>query len=214
VPVLASAPNAYGAARLGASMMMTDGWLSGTTYLVWQVVLFVSLGRNLAAYGGAMALAALAGAVVGLVLGRHIDLGHGRRIVVIAYTVTGALAIVRAASLGSPWLAVTANVLGAFLAVLVIPVMGTAVYNLAKAAPCPLRFHIATEGAWDIGWGSAALIAAGLAACGVSLAVAILLALPGAPLGAWLLWRYYGDHPAAGEAVIEPVLAAPPHAPP
>ena len=125
-----------------------------------------------------MALAALVGAACGLLLGRHIDAGHGRRAVVIAYSVAAAFVMLRAASLGSPWLAVTANALGALLWPLLLPTLGTAIYNLAKASPCPLRFIIVAEAGWDIGCFGACLIAAALAAAGVSLSIGILLALP------------------------------------
>jgi len=214
VPVLAAAPGVFRAARPGMALLAADGWLGGTFYFVWQVALFVSLGRSLAAYGGAVALAALVGAVIGLFLGRHIDRGHGRRAVIIAYAVTAGVVLVRAASLGSPWLAVAGNALGAFVSALVIPAEMTAVYNLAKASPCPLRFHIATEGAWDVGCGSATLVAAALSAGGVSLAAALLLALPACGASAWMLWRYYGANPAAGDVEIALPLFAEPPAPP
>jgi len=214
VPVLATAPGAFRAARSGMAIFAIDGWLGGSYYFVWQVVLFVSLGRSLAAYGGAVALAALVGAVIGLFFGRHIDRGHGRRAVIIAYAVTAGVVLVRAASLHTPWLAVVGNALGAFVVALLLPAMMTAVYNLAKASPCPLRFHIATEGAWDIGCGSAALTAAALAASGISLAASLLLALPAIGLCAWLLWRYYGANPAAAEIEIPMPLIPEPPAPP
>jgi uncharacterized membrane protein HdeD (DUF308 family) len=55
----------------------------------------------------------------------------------------------------------------------------TVVYNQAKHSPCPLRFHIATEGAWDIGCGSACLAAALLSLMGIPLWVGIILSLAG-----------------------------------
>ncbi len=145
----------------------------------------------LLAYGGAMALAALVGAACGLLLGRHIDAGYGRRAVLIAYAATAVVVLLRAASVGSPWLAVSANAAGAFSSALLMPAMMTALYNLAKASPCPLRFHIVTEGAWDIGCGGACLIAAGFAQAGLPLSTAILLAILAAGAAAALLCRYY-----------------------
>jgi hypothetical protein len=35
---------------------------------------------------------------------------------------------------------------------------------MAKRSPCPLRFHIATEGGWDLGCGMGCLLAAALSA--------------------------------------------------
>ena len=73
------------------------------------------------------------------------------------------------------------------------------VYNLAKASPCPFRFHMATEGGWDVGCCAGCLSAAALAAAGVPLSVPILLALAGAAVGVWLLLRSYASlsRPAA-----------------
>jgi len=191
VSVLDSAPGALRAARFGTLLQGLDGWFCACYYFVWQVGLFVALHRSLTAYGGAMAVAALVGAVSGLFLGRAIDLGHARRAVILAFAVTATVVGLRALSLGSPWLAVTANALGALVTALEVPVLMTATYNLAKASPCPLRFHIATEGGWDLGCFCGCLAAAALAAVGVSLSVAILLALPGILLTAVLLWRHY-----------------------
>jgi hypothetical protein len=195
VAVATQAPGGFRAARLGALMLMTDGWLSACYFYVWQVALFVTLKESYAAYGGAMALSALVGAVGGLLLGRRIDAGHGRAAMAVAYAVVAGVVVLRALSLGSPWLAVTANALGALVVALQAPAMMTPVYNLAKASPCPLRFHIATEGGWDLGCASGCGAAAAIAAAGHSLAAAILLGLFAALAAFALLWRQYG--PAA-----------------
>jgi hypothetical protein len=193
VPVLSRVPGAFKAARLAVVILAIDGWFDAFFIFVWQIALFVSLGESIPAYGGAMALAGLVGAVCGLWLGRHVDAGHGRRVVAIAYTVAAAIMLFRAASLASPWLAVIANALGALLMPLLLPGLATATYNMAKASPCPFRFQMATEAGWDIGGLTACLIAAALSAAGVSLAVVLLLALPGIAGGALLLRRYYAE---------------------
>ena len=72
-----------------------------------------------------------------------------------------------------------------------MPAMMTALYNLAKASLCPLRFHIVAEGAWDIGCGGTCLIAAGFARAGLPLSTAILLAVPATAAAAAILCRYY-----------------------
>lgn len=191
----ASAPGAYKAARQAAAIFISDGWLGAGINYTWQVALFLSVGSNIAAYGGAMALAALVGAVLGMLLGRYVDMGHGRRAVVIAYAAAAVLVGAQALSYGSLWLAVGANALLAVAGNLILAALWTATYNLAQASPCPLRFNFATEGAWDIGCGAGVLTAAAIAALGGSLRFAILLALAGAAGCAWLLWRYYGEHP-------------------
>ncbi|MBW8813239.1 MAG: hypothetical protein JF588_07410 [Caulobacterales bacterium] len=201
VAVATEAPGGFRAARLGALMLMTDGWLSACYFYVWQIALFVTLRESYAAYGGAMALSALAGAAGGLLLGGRIDAGHGRAAMSAAYAVVAGVVVLRAASLGSPWLAVIANALGALVMALQAPAMMTPVYNLAKASPCPLRFHIATEGGWDLGCASGCLAAAVIAGAGYSLAGAILLGLVAAVGAFALLWRQYGaiaTRPAAG----------------
>jgi hypothetical protein len=209
-----TAPGAYSAAREGAAMFMADGWMGAGIYQVWQVALFVSLGRNIAAYGGAVAFAALAGAVLGMLLGRHVDAGHGRRAVLVAYTGATVLALAEAFSFGSPWLAVGANALLAVVGNLIGAAMWTATYNLAQASPCPLRFNFATEGAWDVGCGGGVLAAAAISALGGSLGLSILLSLPGIAASVLLLWRYYGAHPTAGGVELDPALLPEATAPP
>lgn len=197
VRVAKSAPGAFRAAWLGGLLAATDGWFDAWYLLVWQIALYLALGESVSAYGGAMVLAALVGAGFGLFLGRHVDAGHGRRAVILAYGMAGIAVIFRAASLGVPWLAVIANALGAAVFPLFLPVLGTAVYNLAKASPCPMRFIIATEAGWDIGCASACLIAAALVAAGIPFSTAILLALPALALAAVLLRRYFGGRAMA-----------------
>lgn len=195
VPVIASVPTGAAPAGRGLGLMVSDGLFAATYHYVWLIALFLALGESYSAFGGAAALAALVGAVSGLVLGRHVDMGHGRRSAIIAYSAAAIVVILRAASLDVPWLAVTANAAGSLLVTLVTPVLMTPVYNLAKASPCVFRFHMATEGAWDIGCCLGCLAAAGLAAAGLSLAAPILLALVPAVLLVVQLARYYGRGP-------------------
>ena len=190
VAVKAAAPGAFHAARLGAILQAADGWFDSYFIFVWQIALFLALGESFAVYGGAMALAGLVGAASGLLLGRHVDAGHGVRAVTIAYGGMATIVLLRAASLDWPLLAVAANALGALLGTLMLPA-GTAISNLAKASPCPMRFHIVTEGGWDAGCVVACLIAAALCASGVSLSLVILVALPPLAIASNLLRRHY-----------------------
>jgi hypothetical protein len=155
------------------------------------MALFASLGESIAAYGGAMALSGLVGAACGLLLGRHIDAGFGRRAVVLAYGVGAAILLLRAASLEQPWLAVAAHALGGLFWPLLGPTLGVVIYNLAKASPCPFRFSMATEGGWDAGCFFACLVAATAVAGGAPLAAPILLGVPALVVKALLLWRHY-----------------------
>lgn len=191
VAIARSAPGTLRAARLGMGLSAADGWFDASYVFVWQIALYVALGQSVSAYGGAMAVAGLVGAACGLFVGRHVDAGHGRRAVLVGHAALAIVFLARAASVGSPWLAVAANALGGLALPLLSPVIGGAAYNLAKGSPCPLRFKMATEGGWDVGCLCACLVAAAIAASGASLAFAILLALPGVVAQALLLWRYY-----------------------
>lgn len=195
--VVAQAPGALRAAKLAFALLVVDGWFDACYFFVWEIGLFLSLGESIAAYGGAMALAGLVGASFGLWVGRHVDGGGGRRTVLIAYSVAVAIVILRAGALPTPWLAVIAHALGAVLMPLLLPPLGAAAYTLAKASPCPFRFHMVTEGGWDIGCAGACVTAAALITLGAPLSVPILLALPAVAAGFTLLWRYFGRLAAA-----------------
>jgi MFS transporter, DHA1 family, inner membrane transport protein len=192
VPVARKAPDSFRAAVPGILMFIADGWIAAGFYFVWQMALFLALGESFTAYGGAMALAAVAGAMGGLVLGRLIDTGHGRHAALLA---AGSLAVVtglRAASTRDPALAIVANAAGAVEQALYMPAMMTAVYNQAKVSPCVLRFHIATEGGWDVGCASACLTTAALLWADIPIWCGILLSLPGAAASLAMMRRYYG----------------------
>jgi len=207
VKVAWTAPGALKAAIPGLLLFAADGWCAVPLCFLWQIALFVSLGESFSAYAGAMALAALVGAVSGMALGRLIDLGHGSRAASIALAALSATIALRAASYGNAPFAVAANACGAFVACLYAPTMGTAMYNQAKRSPCPLRFHVAAEGGWDLGGASAALVSAGLLACGLPLGAGILLSFASVPALLVLLRRYYGASDVAGESVLTSELA-------
>ena len=193
VAVADEAPGAWKAARTGFVLFAIDGWFAAGYQIVWGVALFTTLDRSYGAYGGAMALAGLVGAATGMTLGRHIDGGGGRKMVLVAYLVAAGVVVMRAFSLQVPIMAVVANALGALVLALVAPVQMTPIYNLAKASPCPLRFQMASEAGWDIGCFAGCLLAAGIAAIGGSLAWAILSTLPVLVLAARILWGLYGS---------------------
>lgn len=198
VEVKEEAPGGVRAAWRGALLMGCDGFFSGGYHFVWQVALFLTLSESFTAYGGAMALAALVGAIVSLWIGRHIDAGGGRLAAIAAFVVTVSVLALRAGSTDVPWLAVVANALGALVVALWIPALMTPVYNMAQASPCPLRFSVATEGAWDTGCAIACLAGAAMLAMGFSTGAPILVGLAGNVAAFALLWRRYGTgEPAA-----------------
>jgi hypothetical protein len=78
----------------------------------------------------------------------------------------------------------------------------TPLYTMAKHSPCTLRFHVATEGGWDVG-GAAGLLAAALAAgLGLPLSLSILQSLAGVAAITIMLRRYYANRPASVVDVI------------
>jgi hypothetical protein len=135
VAVARQAPGAFRASAPGMMMFFADGWATAGAITVWQIALFISLGRSYTAYGGAMALAGLAGAAIGLGLGRMLDRGHGPRAVWLAAAVYAAVVGLRAASSGNPVLAVVANAAGALIPAFYIPTLMTAIYTWPRPRP-------------------------------------------------------------------------------
>jgi DHA1 family inner membrane transport protein len=176
----------------GVRLFAADGWSYGA-FVIWQIALFLSLGESFTGYGGAMALAALVGAAISLVLGRFIDLGHGARAVWIVGGLLIAVDLARAGSYGAPGFAVAANAAAALAGAFSGPTLMTAIYNLAKNSPCPMRFQIAADGGWDAGAGCACLTGAGLLWAGAPMPLAILLSVPGSAAIFLLLRRYYAE---------------------
>jgi hypothetical protein len=197
-----SMPGGFLAGRNGFLLFACDGWIAAGIYFAWQVALFVTLGESFTAFGGALAVAGVAGAVASLLLGRHIDGGHGGIAVGITFAVLAGVTLFRAGATDQAAVAVVANAFGAVVTCLYIPTLMTAVYNQAKQSPCPLRFHAAAEGGWDAGGASGCLLIALLTWLGVPLSVCILTALPGIGLSYRILRRYY-----AGIALRAPQFA-------
>lgn len=185
----------FRAARQAVLLFAADGWIAAGYTFVWQIALFLSLGESYAAYGGVLAAAAVAGAIGGLILGRHIDGGHGGKAVWITFAVLTAVILFRASVTHDPALAVVANAVGALAGCLYVPTLMTAVYNRAKGSPCPLRFHAAAEGGWDIGCFAGCIAAAILTGAGAPLSNGILISLFGVALSLVLLRRHYAAAP-------------------
>ena len=196
VPIARDAPAVLHQAWPSILMFAADGWANACYGLVWQIALFMALGRSFAAFGGAMALAAVVGAISGLLLGRWIDRGHGRKAVWLAIGSAVLCVLMRAFGYGNPVLAVVANASGALVVAFVTPTVMSVVYNQSQRSACTLRFAIATEAGWDVGGASGMLVAAGLLQAGAPLGAAIALALLGTAASFTLLWRHYGAQPA------------------
>jgi hypothetical protein len=200
VRVAQRAPGSLKAATRGVLLFIGDGWFAVGYYLVWQIALFISLGESFLAFGGALAFAAFVGAIGGLTLGRHIDAGHGSRAVWYASGMLTLIVVLRALATGNATLALLANALGALGSCLYIPTVMTAVYTLAKRSPCTLRFHVATEGGWDVGGATGLLVTALATGLGLPLPGSILLSLAGLAGIVFVLRRYYAAGPVGAPA--------------
>jgi hypothetical protein len=209
IAVAKQVPGAFRAALPGVLFFVADGWIGSGIVFVWQIALFVSLGGSFLNFGGAMAIAALVGAVAGLFLGRHIDAGHGGRAVFLALGPLVAMILLRAVSFGHPGFAVAANALAYVGSCLYAPTLMTAVYNIAKGSPCPLRFHVATEGGWDAGGASGCLAAALLLWLGAPFSVALLLPLAGVTAAFVMLRRYYARAGSVTRLAVEEIGGSP-----
>src|SRR5487761_283284 len=200
---------AYAAAWNGVCLFAVDGWMLAGAVLAWDVTMFRALQSRFDQFGGVLALAALAGALGSVVLGRFIDLGHARRVIGFntAMLCTGIL--LRTFCTLSPTTVIAVALFTTMLGGMYVPVLMTAVYNASKSSPCPFRFQFAAEGGWDFGGASVSVIAAALCAVGLSPQSTILLALPAVLTQAWLLARVYRLRPPAGPARLEPAPSAP-----
>jgi len=124
----------------------------------------LSLGESFSAFGVALAIAALVGAV-GVWSWENTSMRDmAARAVWLTFACVAAVTVFRAFGSGNATLAVTANALGALVACLYVATLMTSVYNQAKRSPCTLRFHVATEGGWDIGCAAGCLAVAALSA--------------------------------------------------
>jgi hypothetical protein len=186
-------PGAFAFYKRGVLLLGSDGWIFNSSAWAWSLIMFQALDRRYDAFGGTLAAAALAGALGGLALGRLIDRGHARRVTwVNAATLAGAL--IAKTICGSDPIAIVAVAVGTTaLGGLYAPSLMTAIYNEAKASPCPLRFHFAAEIGWDVGGSLACLAAAAFCAYGASLQAVIALALPMVAVQAFLLDASYAE---------------------
>jgi len=200
-------PGAYRAARPGVQLFITDGWILGASVMAWTFIMYQSLGARFDALGGLQAIAALAGAVSGAVLGRFIDLGHTRRAMWINACLIGVILSVKSLCGNGPVVVIIVTVGATLFGGLYTPSLMIAFYNEAKSAPCQLRFQFAAEGGWDIGALCACLAAAAVLAVGAPLQAVIAIAIPMIPFQGWLLDRSYTSRRVLAGASAQAVNA-------
>jgi MFS family permease len=155
---------AFAAARMGILLFFADGWIQNGSATAWSIVMFQALAQRFDNFGGVLAVAALGGALGGMVLGRFIDMGHARRSVWLNAVIL-AVGLILKSICGSNPIAVVGIAIGTTLfSGLYFPYWMTAVYNAGKIAPCTFRFQFASEGGWDVGGVLACLVAAAVCA--------------------------------------------------
>ena len=152
----------------------TDGWMTSSTGLVWPMALFLSLGGQFDTLGLAHAAAGVAGAIAGLLCGRGVDAGKREAYLLAA---CGALTLgflLRAAASWSPAVGVIANMGGAVVAGLYVPLLMSMVYDRAMQSGAAYRFHFVAEAGWDIGGAAGCLTAALVALMAPAPSLAVL----------------------------------------
>jgi MFS transporter, DHA1 family, inner membrane transport protein len=169
---------AYAAARAGLLLFFADGWIQSGAATAWSIVMFQALAERFDTFGGVLAVAALAGALGGMVLGRFIDMGHARGSVWLNAVILAAGLLLKSISGSDPYAVVGVTIATTLFSGLYFPYWMTAVYNASKIAPCTFRFQFASEGGWDAGGICASLVAALVCGANLPLEAVILLGLP------------------------------------
>jgi hypothetical protein len=193
-PDLAIAPEAEMPAetrREARLILFADGLRTGSFHFTGLIALFLTLGSSFAAFGGAMALTGLAGALAAVVLGRAIDLGKGLGAARIAFAALTVAAVARMLGWPVPGLAVAANVAAALAWPLYATAFNARVYTLARQSPCSLRFHVVAEGGWDLGTCLSCLAAAALLQAGFGYHLPLAIGVLACGFGYWTIARTF-----------------------
>ena len=170
-------------------LMITDGIRSAATHFVWLIALFLTLKSNFVSFGGALALAGLTGAVMGLFVGKWIDIGKGVHAARIGYGAMIFSSVIKCLGFNIPWVAVTANAFYSAAWPSYATALNSQVYNLAMRSPCALRFHIIAEGGWDMGMAFGCGLAALMVHFGFGFFWPLALGIVGCGLGYLVLAR-------------------------
>jgi MFS transporter, DHA1 family, inner membrane transport protein len=177
-------------------MSFSDGLVALAVNFGWRIVLFKTLGENFNAYGGAIAAASFAGALMGLGVGRMIDLGHHKRSVQIGLAFMVGTVLAESFGYTSVWGAVAANMIGAVAGPLYMSAIMAPLYNVAKASACTFRFNVMAENGFDSGAGLGCFIAAGMVYLGLSFFWLLIMGLAGC-IGVYLILQWYNGRAVA-----------------
>jgi MFS family permease len=190
---------AFAAAKVGVLLFFADGWIQSGSTTAWNIIVFKALAERFDSFGGVLAVAALGGALGGVILGRYIDMGHARRTVLFNAVILALGLIIKSFSNANPVAVIGITIGTTLFSGLYFPYWMTTVYNAGKIAPCTFRFQFASEGGWDAGGIFASLAAAVVCAANLPIEAVIVLALPMVVLQALLVDAGYRQHtPADG----------------
>ena len=164
-------------------LLFTDGLRTGAFHFTWLIALFLTLGSSFAAFGGAMALSGVVGAIAAVFLGRFIDLGRGLTAARIGFAALTLAALARVFGYPLPATALAANAAVALAWPLYATAFNARVYTLARQSPCPLRFHVVAEGGWDLGTLLSCLAGAALLQAGFGYHLPLAIGVVGCVLG-------------------------------
>jgi MFS transporter, DHA1 family, inner membrane transport protein len=177
--------------RIGRRIYFAEGLQSGCGNVAWNLALFVTLGQSFENFGGALALAGLGAAAGSLLIGKMIDGGRPQYSLTLAYGLGVIVIGIKALAWAHPLPALVATALGALVAPMLATAMLSPLYAMAQRSQCTLRFNMATEGGWDLGCSTAALVAATILHFGFGYTLPILLALGAIAAIWWGLARWY-----------------------
>jgi hypothetical protein len=185
---------AIAAAKVGILLFFADGWIQSGSTTAWSIIMFKALAERFDNFGGVLAVAALGGALGGVILGRYIDMGHARRTVLFNAVILALGLILKSFSADNPVAVIGITIGTTLFSGLYFPYWMTAVYNASKIAPCTFRFQFASEGGWDAGGIFASLVAAVVCTANLPIEAVIVLALPVVALQAHLVDASYRQH--------------------
>ncbi len=183
-------------------LAFSDGLVALAVNFGWRIVLFITLGESFNAFAGAIAAASLLGAVLGLGVGRLIDLGHHKRSVQIGLTFMVCTIWAEVFGYTSVWGAIIANMIGAIAGPLYMSAIMAPLYNVAKASACTFRFNVTAENGFDSGAGFGCLIAAGLVYLGFSFFWLLIIGLGGC-IGVYMILQWHNKQPVEKVAANE-----------
>lgn len=177
------------ARNFAGGLAFSDGLVASAVNFGWRIVLFQTLGESFKDFGSALAVAGLAGAFMGLVGGRLIDLGHHKRSVQIGLAIMSVTVLVEAFGYATPWIAIAANMIGALAGPIYMAALMAPLYNVGQNSACAFRYNVVAENGFDCGAGFGALLAALLVWSGFGYTWMLLMGLVGC-FGIHLMLRH------------------------